>query len=241
MRIHHIMSAYFINYAMATMVMIRFAELSRTNVSISFPLGTTEIVYFNFTYSCIVLVVKFLDSGDSRTNRVIRSCGLERSERACYNADNDHHLEEVCQCFSDGCNSSGRLSAAVFTLILPFYCAYLHWVTGNQWLIDENQKIIFCNSRIVNNLIPCVLKIISLRNYPIVSCVLFMPATCDLQPKVVIVKCCWKMNKFYHFLGHFRHKWQTILTVSFHIISLFSFPFSFCFSHALLSKEEKNQ
>lgn len=37
-------------------------------------------------------------------DRVVRSCGYEKSENECYRADNDHHLEEVCQCFNDGCN-----------------------------------------------------------------------------------------------------------------------------------------
>lgn len=59
--------------------------------------------------------------GDLR--RVVRSCGWERSKNPCYKADNDDHLETVCQCFTDGCNSATNISifsSMVFILIAFF-------------------------------------------------------------------------------------------------------------------------
>lgn len=41
----------------------------------------------------------------------VRTCGYRKATKDCYLADNDHHLESVCQCFEDGCNSAPNLSA----------------------------------------------------------------------------------------------------------------------------------
>ncbi|XP_055548200.1 uncharacterized protein LOC129731866 [Wyeomyia smithii] len=41
-------------------------------------------------------------------HRVVRDCGYERSNTDCYKADNEGHLETVCQCWTDGCNSAVR-------------------------------------------------------------------------------------------------------------------------------------
>lgn len=40
--------------------------------------------------------------------RIIRSCGWMQtlSNFSCYKDDNQHRLETVCQCFTDGCNSA---------------------------------------------------------------------------------------------------------------------------------------
>ncbi|EAT37773.1 AAEL010263-PA [Aedes aegypti] len=46
-------------------------------------------------------------------HRVIRDCGYERSHLDCYVADNDGHLETVCQCWSDQCNGAERLTSGV--------------------------------------------------------------------------------------------------------------------------------
>ncbi|XP_062551957.1 uncharacterized protein LOC134217190 [Armigeres subalbatus] len=45
--------------------------------------------------------------------RVIRDCAYERSDSACYKADNEDHMETVCQCFSDQCNGVSRLKVGM--------------------------------------------------------------------------------------------------------------------------------
>lgn len=83
---------------------------------------TSLLFYFFYTK----IAVKFLKSSDARTNRVIRSCAHLRSQRECYSADNDHHLENVCQCFTDGCNNSDRLSAKnLFPITISIFCIYM--------------------------------------------------------------------------------------------------------------------
>lgn len=47
---------------------------------------------------------------NNKHHRVVRECGYERSERDCYMADNDDHLEMVCQCWTDGCNGAERVT-----------------------------------------------------------------------------------------------------------------------------------
>lgn len=59
------------------------------------------------------------------------SCGWEMyknlEEDICYENKNDDHYEIVCQCFSDGCNSSNRkfsnfsLVFILSTSLLVFY------------------------------------------------------------------------------------------------------------------------
>ncbi|XP_055638358.1 uncharacterized protein LOC129776635 [Toxorhynchites rutilus septentrionalis] len=53
--------------------------------------------------------------------RVVRDCGYERSKSDCYMADNDDHLETVCQCWTDGCNGSATMHlkhAVLYTVIV---------------------------------------------------------------------------------------------------------------------------
>lgn len=47
--------------------------------------------------------------------RTIRSCGwVKTNERvSCYKADNDDHLETVCQCFEDGCNGAAAATTSL--------------------------------------------------------------------------------------------------------------------------------
>ncbi|XP_065072603.1 uncharacterized protein LOC135696988 [Ochlerotatus camptorhynchus] len=46
---------------------------------------------------------------NNKHHRVIRECGYERSKTDCYVADNEDHLETVCQCWKDQCNRAERL------------------------------------------------------------------------------------------------------------------------------------
>lgn len=59
--------------------------------------------------------------------RVVRACGWERSHRPCYKADNDDHLETVCQCFTDGCNGAAGIGAisAIAAAFVAFVTYYL--------------------------------------------------------------------------------------------------------------------
>nr|ARU12060.1 ly6/neurotoxin 10 [Locusta migratoria manilensis] len=50
--------------------------------------------------------------------RVRRSCSWERSRGACYQYEDDDHLEVVCQCFEDGCNAASRLPSAAAAVAL---------------------------------------------------------------------------------------------------------------------------
>uniref|UniRef100_A0A1Q3EV87 Putative conserved secreted protein n=1 Tax=Culex tarsalis TaxID=7177 RepID=A0A1Q3EV87_CULTA len=45
---------------------------------------------------------------NNKHHRVVRECGYERSPKDCYMADNEDHLEMVCQCWTDGCNGADR-------------------------------------------------------------------------------------------------------------------------------------
>lgn len=76
------------------------------------------LIYFIFA-------VKFLKSNDIDASRVIRTCGFRRSDKDCYSVDNDHHLETVCQCFGDGCNSASNVS--IFSLIGTLFFASILW------------------------------------------------------------------------------------------------------------------
>ncbi|XP_049876449.1 uncharacterized protein LOC126374039 [Pectinophora gossypiella] len=53
--------------------------------------------------------------------RVTRGCGWRQHYKPCYKADNEDHLETVCQCFTDACNSADVTSqgraAAIFVLL----------------------------------------------------------------------------------------------------------------------------
>lgn len=57
----------------------------------------------------------------NKHHRVVRECGYEPSPKDCYMADNDFHLEMVCQCWTDGCNGADRTkfgSTAVMTAVV---------------------------------------------------------------------------------------------------------------------------
>ncbi|XP_046672847.1 uncharacterized protein LOC124362416 isoform X2 [Homalodisca vitripennis] len=53
--------------------------------------------------------------------RVIRRCGWVRHPRLdCYNVRNEDHIETICQCFENGCNTSSVLqhSMGLITFVL---------------------------------------------------------------------------------------------------------------------------
>lgn len=61
-------------------------------------------------------IVKLLKKTDLDASRVVRTCGYQRSQKECYSVDNDHHMESVCQCFEDGCNTA-PISQSIFSLL----------------------------------------------------------------------------------------------------------------------------
>ncbi|XP_026733170.1 uncharacterized protein LOC113497689 [Trichoplusia ni] len=67
-------------------------------------------------FFCRKIVQTILHKGYAPEVRVTRSCGWVRHHRECYKADNEDHLETVCQCFSDECNASTALTAS---LLMP--------------------------------------------------------------------------------------------------------------------------
>ncbi|XP_067009795.1 uncharacterized protein [Anabrus simplex] len=52
---------------------------------------------------CRKRVFKVLSTEDER---VVRTCSYHRHKNPCYSVDDDDHVEEVCQCDTDGCNSA---------------------------------------------------------------------------------------------------------------------------------------
>ncbi|XP_058445871.1 uncharacterized protein LOC131427017 [Malaya genurostris] len=60
---------------------------------------------------------------NNKHQRVIRECGYERSKNNCYKADNEDHLETVCQCWTDECNRAIGLEyklTAFIAIIISF-------------------------------------------------------------------------------------------------------------------------
>ncbi|XP_026736557.1 uncharacterized protein LOC113500086 [Trichoplusia ni] len=59
--------------------------------------------------------------------RVTRGCGWVRHEKPCYRADNSDHLETVCQCFTDHCNSADNVSASTATALFVAFAICLYY------------------------------------------------------------------------------------------------------------------
>lgn len=52
--------------------------------------------------------------------RVVRACGWKQisSNASCYKADNEDHLETVCQCFTDGCNGASERNLSLVSALM---------------------------------------------------------------------------------------------------------------------------
>lgn len=83
--------------------------------------------------------VKFLKKSDQDKTRVIRTCGYQKSNTPCYSVDNDHHLENVCQCFDDGCNSASNKS--ILSIISTLILVSTRWFIA--WLWNSTQTILW--------------------------------------------------------------------------------------------------
>ncbi|CAG9788920.1 unnamed protein product [Diatraea saccharalis] len=75
-------------------------------------------------FFCRKIVQTILHKHHDSEVRVMRGCGWVRHHRDCYKADNEDHLETVCQCFTDDCNSAlnnkytGGLLLAAITVVM---------------------------------------------------------------------------------------------------------------------------
>lgn len=60
-----------------------------------------------------------MHKGKDSEMRVTRGCGWLKGRKDCYKADSETHLETVCQCFTDECNSAtmNGLSAILIVFI----------------------------------------------------------------------------------------------------------------------------
>ncbi|KAM3965923.1 uncharacterized protein ACR2FA_012772 [Aphomia sociella] len=59
--------------------------------------------------------------------RVTRGCGWVRHHKECYQANNYDHLETVCQCFHDHCNSSEQVDPGAMTVLFLAFSAILYF------------------------------------------------------------------------------------------------------------------
>ncbi|XP_034834894.1 UPAR/Ly6 domain-containing protein crok-like [Maniola hyperantus] len=66
---------------------------------------------------CRKILQTILNKGHDPEVRVTRGCGWVKHRRDCYKADNEDHLETVCQCFSDNCNGVDNLSCSLLTVL----------------------------------------------------------------------------------------------------------------------------
>ncbi|XP_047992843.1 uncharacterized protein LOC125231432 [Leguminivora glycinivorella] len=82
----------------------------------------------NQEFFCRKIIQTILRKGHESEVRVHRGCGWVRSRRACYKADNDDHLETVCQCFDDGCNGGNSVVVAKWILLVASATVVL-----NKW------------------------------------------------------------------------------------------------------------
>ncbi|KAL0853190.1 hypothetical protein ABMA27_003247 [Loxostege sticticalis] len=72
-------------------------------------------------FFCRKIVQTIFHSHRDSEVRVTRGCGWVRHHKECYQANNQDHLETVCQCTSDYCNSAEAAdptSAAVLFIAL---------------------------------------------------------------------------------------------------------------------------
>ncbi|CAG9129574.1 unnamed protein product [Plutella xylostella] len=60
-------------------------------------------------FFCRKIVQAVLHKNHDSEVRVTRGCGYVRHRKDCYKADNEDHLETVCQCFKDDCNGAATL------------------------------------------------------------------------------------------------------------------------------------
>ncbi|KAM3957951.1 uncharacterized protein ACR2FA_008095 [Aphomia sociella] len=79
-------------------------------------------------FFCRKITQTILHAEKSPEVRVYRSCGWVKHKKECYNNDNKDHLETVCQCFGDMCNSAATLRDVKVTILsISAAIFYLSW------------------------------------------------------------------------------------------------------------------
>ncbi|XP_049878547.1 uncharacterized protein LOC126375588 [Pectinophora gossypiella] len=79
-------------------------------------------------FFCRKIVQTIFHSRQDSEVRVTRGCGWVRHHRECYRADNSDHLETVCQCFTDHCNSSDKIDPATNVALFLLLASVLYFV-----------------------------------------------------------------------------------------------------------------
>lgn len=74
--------------------------------------------------------------------RVIRSCAHERASEDCYATKTPSVHTKVCQCFTDGCNSSGSLFANTIMIVIVTITGMLV-VFNWSWYLEHLNNIAF--------------------------------------------------------------------------------------------------
>ncbi|KAJ0172625.1 hypothetical protein K1T71_011764 [Dendrolimus kikuchii] len=80
-------------------------------------------------FFCRKIVQTIFHSDRDSELRVTRGCGWvpNNPPRECYRADNSDHLETVCQCFTDRCNSADTFSPSSGVALFLLLSAVLHF------------------------------------------------------------------------------------------------------------------
>lgn len=73
---------------------------------------------------CRKIIQTILHKGHDPEVRITRGCGWVRHKRDCYKADNDDHLETVCQCFTDDCNSADNTNFSIISIFLSSFSVF---------------------------------------------------------------------------------------------------------------------
>lgn len=78
----------------------------------------------------IFFLIPVLHKGYEPDVRVTRGCGWIRHHKDCYKADNEDHLETVCQCFSEGCNGAvaTTISLVVLAIAVVVSMVWFRWI-----------------------------------------------------------------------------------------------------------------
>ncbi|XP_073954306.1 uncharacterized protein isoform X2 [Choristoneura fumiferana] len=77
-------------------------------------------------FFCRKIIQTIYNSRRENEVRVTRGCGWIRSDKPCYRADNSDHLETVCQCFHDHCNSGEMVSSETAVVLFLFFSGVLY-------------------------------------------------------------------------------------------------------------------
>ncbi|XP_075982168.1 uncharacterized protein LOC142980590 [Anticarsia gemmatalis] len=82
----------------------------------------------NIDFFCRKIVQTIFHPHRDSELRVTRGCGWIRdpNNRPCYRADNRDHLETVCQCFTNHCNSADGLNTTTALFLVLAVCLYLY-------------------------------------------------------------------------------------------------------------------